>query len=116
MAGKMVGNVYPVFLRGRWLIAALAVVLLTSSTLAGSLPEARPDRVGFDPERLERISEFMNARVANGTMVGGMGMIARQGKVIYTDTWGERDREAGLPTPRQPQPTGGDLRYNRPQR
>jgi len=87
----------PVILRGRWLIAAVVMVLLTSATQARSLPEGRPDRVGFDPERLERISAFMSARVADGTMVGGMGMIARKGQVIYTDTWGMRDREAGLP-------------------
>ena len=60
----------PVILRGRWLIAAVVMVLLTSATQARSLPEGRPDRVGFDPERLERISAFMSARVADGTMEG----------------------------------------------
>lgn len=80
-----------------WLIAGLLAILTASTALAGSLPETRPNRVGFDPERLERISEFMNARVADGTMVGGMGMIARKGKVVFTDTWGMRDREASAP-------------------
>jgi CubicO group peptidase (beta-lactamase class C family) len=78
-------------------MACLLVMFAASSGLAGSLPETRPNRVGFDPERLDRISQFMNARVADGTMVGGMGMIARKGKVVFTDTWGMRDREAGEP-------------------
>jgi CubicO group peptidase (beta-lactamase class C family) len=73
-----------------------AVILLAAGqSLARALPESRPDRVGLDPERLERISEFMNQEVANGTMVGGLGMIARNGRVAYSETWGQKDREAG---------------------
>jgi CubicO group peptidase (beta-lactamase class C family) len=37
----------------------------------------------------------MNAKVEDGTMVGGMGMIARNGKIIYSQTYGQADREAG---------------------
>ena len=36
----------------------------------------------------------MNRKVADGTMVGGMGLIARGGKVIYEQTYGMADREA----------------------
>jgi CubicO group peptidase (beta-lactamase class C family) len=45
-------------------------------------------------ERLERIDTHMHKAVADGMMVGGMGMIARNGKVVYTQTWGDSDREA----------------------
>jgi CubicO group peptidase (beta-lactamase class C family) len=37
----------------------------------------------------------MNAKVEDGTMVGGMGVIARNGKVVYSQTYGQADREAG---------------------
>jgi len=82
---------------GRSLLTGLLLVLIALPVIARELPEVRPERVGFDPERLQRISEYMKGRVADGTMVGGMGMIARNGKVAYVDTWGMRDREAGLP-------------------
>jgi CubicO group peptidase (beta-lactamase class C family) len=39
----------------------------------------------------------MNSKVGEGMMVGGMGMIARNGKIIYSQTYGEADREAGKP-------------------
>jgi len=76
---------------------ALLLCVLAASALARDLETARPEREGFDPARLERIAGNMNARVADGTMVGGMGMIARHDKIVYVDAWGMRDREAGLP-------------------
>ncbi len=78
----------------RLLLAALLLVPFTDA-LARALPETRPDRVGLDPERLERIDEHMLQAVDDGVMVGGLAMIARNGRVAYSQTWGEKDREAG---------------------
>ncbi|MGE0621371.1 MAG: serine hydrolase domain-containing protein [Pseudomonadales bacterium] len=74
-----------------------ATVLITAQVWARDLVTVRPDRVGLDPERLERISENMEQAVADGTMVGGLAMIARNDKVAYADAWGLKDREAGTP-------------------
>ena len=57
----------------------------------------KPERNGMSVERLQRITAHMDKRVENGIMAGGLGMIARNGKVVYTRTWGEMDREAGKP-------------------
>jgi CubicO group peptidase (beta-lactamase class C family) len=81
----------------RIFVISLLLTLMAAPALARNLADINPARVGFDAERLERISNFMNARVADGTMVGGMGMIARNGRIAYVDTWGMRDREAELP-------------------
>jgi CubicO group peptidase (beta-lactamase class C family) len=73
-----------------------AVLLLLAGTVAAKeLPDIKPERVGVSAERLERLTELMNARVADGTMVGGLGMIARNGKIVYSETYGQADREAG---------------------
>lgn len=48
-------------------------------------------------ERLDRITSHMNKEVTNGTMVGGLGMIARNGKIVYTESYGLSDREANKP-------------------
>lgn len=76
----------------QWVL--LLLLSLSSSVQAKELPSAKPERVGVSTERLERITQFMQARVADGTMVGGLGMIARNGKVVYNETYGLADREA----------------------
>jgi len=72
----------------------VGLLLLTVLGQAKELPGAKPEREGLSQERLDRLTEFMNGRVADGTMVGGLGMIARNGKVVYTETYGQADREA----------------------
>lgn len=75
-------------------LLSVVFLLTTSYALAGGLPTTKPERVGLDSERLERISAQMNQAVADGVMIGGLGMIARNGKLAYQETWGEKDREA----------------------
>lgn len=83
----------------RWTLPSLAIllsVLLVSPTLeARDLRTVKAEREGFSAERLERIDAYMNTEVDNGTMVGGLGLIARNGNIVYSSTWGEQDREAG---------------------
>ena len=68
-------------------------LLFGSVVLAKELQFSKPERQGFSSERLERITQQMNARVEDGTMAGGMGLIARNGKIIYQQTYGFADRE-----------------------
>lgn len=79
------------------LLASLLLVLtsMSGASQAGELAVATPEREGFSSERLAKLTNHMNARVADGTMVGGMGMIARNGRIIYSETYGDADREAG---------------------
>jgi len=78
-------------------LTAVVFVLLAAQSLAREIPTTQPARVGLDSERLERIGEYMNQAVGDGTMVGGMAVIARNGRIAYTETWGMKDREAGEP-------------------
>ena len=68
---------------------------LAASVAAKEIGTSKPERQGYSSERLERITEFMNAKVEDGTMVGGMGVIARNGKIIYQQSYGMADRETG---------------------
>jgi len=72
----------------------LAIVPLAS---AKDLRSSKPKREGVSAERLARIDAHMEQQVAEGVMVGGQGMIARNGRVVYDNTWGMSDREAGKP-------------------
>ena len=77
-----------------WLLPLL--VFASTTLFANGLPSAKPEDVGMSSERLARIGAAMEQHVAHGTMPGALAMIARHGKVVYFETWGERDREQKL--------------------
>lgn len=77
-------------------VLAMAVFVFgTASAIAGEIGSSSPKRQGFDAQRLDALTQFMDAKVADGTMAGGMGVIARNGRVVYKRTYGFADREAG---------------------
>ena len=63
---------------------------------AREIPTVKPAEEGFSADRLQRIDAYMKRAVKDGVMVGGQGVIARDGNVIYNETWGQRDRENRL--------------------
>jgi CubicO group peptidase (beta-lactamase class C family) len=78
----------------RLMFALVAVCMLTTGPVsAREISDSSPERQGFSSERLDRLTEFMDGKVADGTMVGGMGLIARNGKIVYSQTYGQADRE-----------------------
>ena len=83
------------FKKVRNLLIGLAVMLVMAPVSAKEMSSTKPERQGFSSERLAKLTQLMNAKVEDGTMVGGMGMIARNGKIIYSQTYGQADREAG---------------------
>ncbi len=78
-------------------LSLMLALLLATSVQARDLREGNPKREGMSVERLERIGAHMNKQVDSGVMVGGLGMIARNGKVVYQETYGMADREQQLP-------------------
>jgi CubicO group peptidase (beta-lactamase class C family) len=84
---------------GRILTAVVLCVVLASVPLAyaQTLQRARPEAVGLSSERLKRLSESLNRYVKDGRLPGGVVLVARRGKVAYTEAFGQRDREAGAP-------------------
>jgi CubicO group peptidase (beta-lactamase class C family) len=76
---------------------ALCLLLLSGVSAASDLKAGKAGQEGFSPQRLLRINAHMQQAVADGVMVGGQGMIARNGKIIYNEVYGLSDREAGSP-------------------
>ena len=75
------------------MLSAFLLIALTLPASAKDIPSRKPSKEGISQERLERITAHMNQAVEDGTMVGGLGMIARNGKVVYNETYGQSDRE-----------------------
>ena len=60
-------------------------------------PKAPASRLGFSAERLARIDKAMQERVDNGTIAGAVGLVLRDGQVVYQKAVGWADREAKRP-------------------
>ena len=75
----------------------LLLTTLSFTTLAKDIPSRKPSKEGISQQRLDKLTAHMNQAVEGGTMVGGLGMIARNGKVVYSETFGQSDREANKP-------------------
>ncbi|MEE2785612.1 MAG: serine hydrolase domain-containing protein [Pseudomonadota bacterium] len=82
-------------------LSRLLVLVLICCTAeigyAREISSVKPEREGVSSARLIRITDHMEKRVADGTMVGGMGVIARNGSIVYSQVYGQADREAGTP-------------------
>jgi len=67
----------------------LLVLCLCGSLASGaSLPTAAPETAGFSADRLNRINAVMQGHISAGRLNGASGLIARNGKVIFRETWG----------------------------
>jgi CubicO group peptidase (beta-lactamase class C family) len=64
---------------------ALAVSLVFSA----ELPVAAPEQLGFSRERLQRIYNLMQEHVTAGDVAGASGLLARNGKIVFRENWGE---------------------------
>ncbi|MBZ5602994.1 MAG: beta-lactamase family protein [Acidobacteriia bacterium] len=67
----------------------LLFTLSVSLGFAADLPSAAPNSAGFSSDRLSRISVVMRDHVAAGRLNGASGLIARNGKVVFRETWGD---------------------------
>src|SRR5262252_5859337 len=67
----------------------LAFSLVASLAAGASLPTAAPGQAGFSLDRLNRINTVMREHIAAGRLNGASGLIARNGKVVFRETWGE---------------------------
>lgn len=56
---------------------------------------SRPEDLGFDSERLERVADVCHWAVDNGRYPGTSVLIARRGDVVYRDIYGMADIERG---------------------
>lgn len=76
----------------------LMLVLLAVSVVGVSDVTAAPDEgSGFDSERLQRIDDAINADIEAGGIPGAVGLIAKDGRVVYHRAFGMADVDSGKP-------------------
>jgi CubicO group peptidase (beta-lactamase class C family) len=68
-----------------------AFLALCASALGQSLPTAKPESVGFDSARLKKLDDYMAGVVAQHRVAGMTTLLARHGKVVEFNTYGQAD-------------------------
>lgn len=84
-------------------LAAVATTALCHAAAAASPPSPRtvaPEAVGFDAARLKRLDEYMAKVVADGRVAGMTTFLARHGRVVEFNTYGQADLAKGAPMTR----------------
>ncbi len=89
----MIGN------HARPVAVALAIFTMTLAagrpSLAGELPQARPDQVGLDQAKLQEAGALFRRAVEQKEIAGAVLLVARHGKVAYLEAVGKQDVESG---------------------
>jgi CubicO group peptidase (beta-lactamase class C family) len=80
--------------RGVLLFATALFAVIAS---AQGLPVAKPESVGMSSERLGRIKAALQREIDADRMPGAVVMIARKGKLVYSEAIGYQDKAAGKP-------------------
>jgi CubicO group peptidase (beta-lactamase class C family) len=92
----------------RWKIRAaatafVAIVIAATASLAVCARElqplgaAAPEQAGMSAERLGRITTMLKKEAADGKVPGAVVMVARKGKIVYSDAVGFQDKGANTP-------------------
>lgn len=79
------------------LMLAILALVVALPVWGQGLPTTDPESVGLSAERLDRITQAMEADFEAGRLSGAIAMVARKGKVAYLESRGMADREAQTP-------------------
>ena len=79
--------------------AVLSVLLLTFLALSVGTahPIGKPEDAGLSSERLQRVTQMIQRRIAAGDLAGAVTIVARKGRVAYLNAQGVMDLESKQP-------------------
>jgi CubicO group peptidase (beta-lactamase class C family) len=85
-------------------IAALAVaatsIFYATVLHAQGLPTATPESVGMSAQRLKNLAGAFQKEIDKGNMPGVVVMVARKGRLVYSEAIGLQDKATGKPMPK----------------
>jgi hypothetical protein len=74
--------------------ALVFTLLALPLAAASSVPAAKPEDVGVSSDRLQRITQMIQRRIAAGEMTGAVTIVARNGKILHLDAQGVMDLDS----------------------
>jgi len=79
------------------MVITVLCLALSALAYAGQIAVHAPQDVGMSPEKLARVSTAVRGLVDAEKAAGASVLVARKGKVVFFETFGMMDREAGKP-------------------
>ena len=70
---------------------------MVATSMAGPRVETEPEAVGLSSSRLQNVTRLVQGYVDRGQLPGAISLVARRGKVVHCETYGQADIEAGRP-------------------
>jgi CubicO group peptidase (beta-lactamase class C family) len=77
--------------------ALLLAIQVATLCAAAELPTAKPESVGFSGDRLQNLHSLIQNEIDQKQLAGAVTILARHGKVIDYQTYGQCDTEKSLP-------------------
>lgn len=81
-------------------VALFFLLLLSFSAQAAEPISANADALGFSPQRLGRLDDWMKSLAQSGHMPGGSLLVMRHGKQVFFNTYGVADLQTAHPIAR----------------
>lgn len=81
----------------RTAIACLALVVFLALPVGTATTVGKPEEVGLSSERLQRLTQMIQRRIAAGDLAGAVVAIARKGRVAYVNAQGVMDLDTKQP-------------------
>ena len=81
----------------RTAIACLAILVFLALPVGTATTVSKPEEVGLSSERLQRLAQMIQRRIAAGDLAGAVVAIARKGRVAYVNAQGVMDLETKQP-------------------
>jgi len=81
----------------RTAIACLAILVFLALPVGTATTVGKPEDVGLSSERLQRVAQMIQRRIAAGDLAGAVVAIARKGRVAYVNAQGVMDLDTKQP-------------------
>jgi CubicO group peptidase (beta-lactamase class C family) len=75
----------------RTAVACLAILVFLALPVGTATTVGKPEEVGLSSERLQRIAQMIQRRIAAGDLAGAVVAVARKGRVAYVNAQGMAD-------------------------
>jgi CubicO group peptidase (beta-lactamase class C family) len=81
----------------RTAIACLAILVFLALPVGTATTVGKPEEVGLSSERLQRLAQMIQRRIAAGDLAGAVVAVARKGRVAYVNAQGVMDLDTKQP-------------------